>query len=114
MKSIASTTAVRQPEFVVAHTSECVSPYMMGVLDAQAGELCVPEMYYTQRGQMCEYAEGYEAVAGKTLLSTQILGTGPVTDAQIDAAQEQAELDMETVEYIEDQLDREFWARGQW
>ena len=73
-----TTVKTRRPDFVAAiaapEVSELLSPYMLGVLDAERGEIAVPENYYTQRGQMCEYCEGYEAVAGATLTTRQFLG----------------------------------------
>lgn len=68
--------------------SELVTPKMMGALDAEQGHLCVPEMYYTQWGQMLEYAEGFESVAGETILSLSIKNARRnlrLTDAQIEA-----------------------------
>lgn len=53
---------------------EWLSPYMLGVLDAQEGTHACPEMYFTQQGQKCEYCEGFEEVAGPTLTTQQILG----------------------------------------
>lgn len=79
---VAPTVKTRQPDFVAALTSpeisELLSPYMLGVLDAERGEVACPEMYFTQRGQMCEYCEGYEAVAGATITTRHFLG--PVDD----------------------------------
>lgn len=83
-------TATRSPEFIVAITtpdiSEFLTPFMLGALDAEKGELCVPAMYYTQIGQCREYAEGYESVVGRTLLSDQVMGREPlVADESRDA-----------------------------
>lgn len=52
---------------------ECMTPHELGFADAADGELCVPEMYFVRRTQMVEYAEGFEAYAGPTLLSRQIM-----------------------------------------
>jgi len=58
--------------------AELLSPYMLGVLDAERGDIACPEMYFTRRGEQCEYCEGYEAVAGATITTRQFLG--PVDD----------------------------------
>lgn len=50
-----------------------VSAFDLGAMDAQRGELCVAEMYYTSLVQMRAYALGHESVVGKTLLSNQLL-----------------------------------------
>lgn len=111
-----------------------LSPYMLGALDAERGELCVPEMYFTKRGQMCEYAEGHESVKGATPLSRQLLG--PVTDAMSERAQaageaaeagrrfaamltamvgkDEIQAVIELADLQEGMADNEFWARGQW
>ena len=71
-------TRTINPEFVVTiidqQTADFVTPFMLGVLAAERGELCVPEVYYTKRGQMREFADGFESVAGETLSTCQILG----------------------------------------
>lgn len=105
---VAPTVKTRHPDFIVAiaspEISELLSPYMLGVLDAERGEVACPEMYFTQRGQMCEYCEGFEAVAGATLTTRHFLP--PIlTDAQMQA---------ETDDYESDMLDREYHARGAW
>lgn len=64
----------RSFEFVAAILEADVSPYMLGVLDAEKGEMACPEMYYINQGSMCEYCEGFEAVAGPTLTTRQFLG----------------------------------------
>lgn len=90
----------------VTDISELVSPYMLGVLDAESGELCLPELYFTQKGQQREFAEGYESVVGRTLLSDQVMGR----QRQLT----QAEIDAETLDYAEDILDRAYHASGNW
>jgi len=109
MISVAPTVVTRNPDFVVAITSpeisELLSPYMLGVLDAERGDIAVPEMYFTQRGQQCEYCEGYEAVAGATITTRHFLG--PITP-MLTEAEMQAELE----DYEGDMLDREFVAHG--
>lgn len=134
--------------------SEYVSPYMVGVLDAEQGRPCVPEYYFTQRGQICEYAEGYEIIAGKNLTTGFYLGHdyhvgmsvnwtpcgeyGRVATVVEDimpifgdkricievyapdgayvrrVRRSQLVPLHDTVEYVEDQADREWWARGSW
>lgn len=63
-----------------------LTPYALGELDAQDNEPCVPEMYFAQRTQMEEYARGYEAVAGWTLLSAAILRPDEATHYAMGAA----------------------------
>ena len=62
------------PVVFVTDDDREVSPFMLGVLDAERNALCIPEIYYIRRGDMLEYAEGFESVAGPTLLSSQLLG----------------------------------------
>lgn len=87
MNTVAQRTASRQLNFVVALLDAEISPYMLGALDAERGEMACPEMYFVKRGDMCEYCEGYEAVAGATLTTTQFLGarSGSLTDAEVAA-----------------------------
>lgn len=87
MNTVAQPTTGRQLNFVVALLAADVTPYMLGALDAERGELACPEMYFVKRGECCEYCEGYEAVAGATLTTRQFLGerSSDVTDAMIDA-----------------------------
>lgn len=117
-------------QFVLSILEADISPYMLGVLDAERGELCVPEAYFIRRGQMCEYAEGYEAVAGRTLTTDWFLGPRTtVSPAEIEATLDavfapvvddsQLELDLfdyeaELADYQEDMLDREYHASGAW
>jgi hypothetical protein len=105
MTNLAQPTAVvntvtPSPEFVVSfgesHISECLSPLMMGAHDAERDALCLPEIYYTRLGEQRKYAEGHESVAGRTLLSDQIMGR------------------VELEELTEDMLDREYHAHGGW
>lgn len=84
---------------------DIVTPYMLGVMDAEENLPCVPETYYIKQGQMAEYCEGYEAVAGETLTTRQILGKPLLTDEQIKA---------EFSDLVEGMSDEEFWSRGQW
>lgn len=85
------------PDFVVAiqdaHAADFVTPFMLGCLDAQAGEIACPEMYYIKRGDMLAYCEGFESIAGRTLTTAQFL---------------------EPQELAEDMMDREWHARGMW
>jgi hypothetical protein len=136
MSILALTTTTRQPSFVVALLEAEVSPYMLGVLDAERGETACPEMYYTQRGQMCEYCEGYEAVAGRTITTGFFLTVPPVavtvapTASEIEAtlaaifapvSVDDSQLALDLFDYEgefedlqEDMLDREFHGRGGW
>jgi hypothetical protein len=141
MNILAPTTAVvnatvRQPDFVAAIFEAEISPYMLGVLDAERGETAVPEMYFTQRGQMCEYCEGYEAVAGRTITTGFFLTVPPVavtvapTASDIEATlaaifapvpvdDSQLALDLfdyegELEDLQDDMADREFHGRGAW
>jgi hypothetical protein len=86
--------------------SENLSPYMLGVLDAEEGKTCTPETYYVRRSQMIEYADGHESVAGRTPSSNQIMGRVHVLT--------QAEMDACTDDYEGDIEDRMFWSRGGW
>lgn len=135
MLTLSHSATVRQPSFVAAASDAGLTPFMLGALDAQRGELCVPEMYYTKRGQICEYAEGFESVKGRTMLSGQLL-SGLVTDAMIDQAQAAGERDeaahrfatmltamigddemravVELNDLQEGMADNDFWASGRW
>ena len=119
--------ATRSVEFVTAVLAAEITPYMMGALDAEKGELACPELYYTKRGQMCEYCEGYESVAGVTLTTEQFLGkraaaleatidavfaTVPVDDRQL--ALDLFDYDAEADDLIEARADAEYWAQGAW
>ncbi len=129
---VASLPAVRQPDFLVAASDAGLSPYMLGVLDAERGELCVPEMYFTKRGQMCEYAEGYESVAGETVTTRQVLDKPQALNADeiaVDASvaagrfsamlvamvgDDEMHAMIELADLREGREDNEFWSRGQW
>ena len=73
------------------------SPYLLGKMDAEDGEPCIPESYYVWTNQMHDYARGYASVAGQTLTTRQVLG-------ELEA----------TIDYEDNMLDREFWASGNW
>jgi hypothetical protein len=45
--------------------------FMLGASDAEAGDLCVPHMYFVRRMDQIVYSLGHESVAGVTLLSSQ-------------------------------------------
>jgi hypothetical protein len=67
-----------------------LTPYQLGALDAEKGEFCLPELYFATRTQKDEYAVGYESVAGRTLLSGQVLSRNErkvyvLSDAELDA-----------------------------
>ncbi len=47
-------------------------PRIFGTQDAQHGASCLPELYFTHPSDKLEYAQGFESVAGETLLSRQI------------------------------------------
>lgn len=81
--------------------SEWLSPFMLGVQDAQNGEFCLPEIYYTNKGQQREYGEGYESVVGRTLLSDQIMGRQrhQLTEAEMAAELEALQDGMEDDEF---------------
>lgn len=66
--------STQSPTQAAAVTTEAVTPYMLGMMDAQDGMLCVPEMYFVRRSQMQAYAAGWEAIAGESLLSADTLG----------------------------------------
>lgn len=125
MEIVQSTTTTRQPEFVVALLQADITPYMLGALDAEKGEMACPELYFVKRGQMCEYCEGYESVAGPTLTTRQFLGgrvaaTPADMEAAIDAlfapvAEEGTiDYDAELEDLIEGREDEAFWSRGMW
>lgn len=78
-------------QFVLAILEADISPYMLGVLDAERGEMACPETYFAKLGQQCEYCEGYEAVAGRTLTTDWFLG--PRTPATVTAADMEATID---------------------
>lgn len=75
--TIITTTAptVKPVDFVVA---DALTPFQLGALDAEQGELCVPEMYFARRSQMIEYAHGYESITGPDLLSSSFTGNLPI------------------------------------
>lgn len=45
--------------------------WMMGASDAEAGELCLPELYFVRREHKMAYVGGHESVVGETMLSCQ-------------------------------------------
>lgn len=62
-------TPSRSYDFVMAALAvEDLSPYMLGALDAEKGEPCVPEYYYALDGAIAEYREGYEAAQAALLV----------------------------------------------
>ena len=130
--SLHPVTVTRQLNFVVALAAAEVSPYMLGALDAERGEVACPEMYFLKRGDACEYCEGFEAVAGPTLTTEQFLGkaSARVTygdmSATVDAlfapvvvddsqlALDLFDYDAEADDYEADMLDRAYHASGAW
>lgn len=54
-------------------TPDFVSPFVLGCMDAEEKLPCIPEMYFTKSGDMCEFCEGYESIAGETLTTSQFL-----------------------------------------
>lgn len=105
---IAPSPVARQLEFVTAALEADLTPYMLGVLDAEKGEICCPEAYFIWEGDLLAYVEGYEEVKGENATSKQIKGIVSrriLTDAQIE---------VEADEYEEDMLDREYHMRGEY
>lgn len=87
---------------------DVMTAFDLGVLDAECGNLCVPEQFFARMADMVEYAKGHESVVGCTPLSNQIMGR--VDKRQLTLA----EMEAETEDYESDILDREYHARGQW
>lgn len=81
--------------WIVKHTDapDFVTPYLLGQLDAQDGQNCLPEMYFVKRSQQVEYAQGWESVAGPDLLSVGFTGSAlPVVLTDEDMAAHLADL----------------------
>lgn len=53
--------AISEPEI-----SECLSPFMLGVICAEKGEPFCPEEFFAWDGDMLAYTEGFESVAGES------------------------------------------------
>lgn len=70
-----------------------LSPFMLGALDAKCGRACTPSEYYIWAGDILEYREGYNAEVN-----------------EMTAAAHRAD----TIDYINDMLDREWHSRGMW
>lgn len=86
MNIVSPVPTTRQLDFVVALQAAEISPYVLGALDAERGEMACPELYYVRRGQMCEYCEGYASVAGPTLTTRHFLGDpAAATPADLEA-----------------------------
>lgn len=67
-----NTTMLADPPIIASKQDpDLATPFDLGVIDAQEGNLCVPEMYYINWYQMVEYAKGYVSVVGPTFLSEQ-------------------------------------------
>lgn len=73
-----------QPE----NFSKVIEPELMGRYDAEMGNPCNPTKYYAKLGEVEAYKVGYETA--------------------------KAVLDELVQDYVDDMLDREFWARGWW
>lgn len=74
-----------KPEVVIVpEPCEHLSAYMIGVLDAQDGEPFAPEMYYVWWGQMLEYTEGYESVAGEDEITASFKAQWPQREPAIE------------------------------
>jgi hypothetical protein len=55
----------RRAEVIAAILDAEIAPYMLGALDAERGEPCNPNYYYTRDGMIAEYREGYEVAANE-------------------------------------------------
>jgi hypothetical protein len=85
-----------------------LTPWQMGAQDANEGDYCLPELFFTDHQLQIEYAQGYESIAGRTLLSDQVLGRKRqriMTDAELEAALQ---------EQIDGREDDEYHATGNW
>jgi hypothetical protein len=49
-------------------------PLTFGAQDAERGDACVPEMYFTHADDLRDYAAGYAAVAGHNDTTRYFLG----------------------------------------
>lgn len=57
-----------------------MSPYELGVRDAQAGLYCLPELYFVRRAQIAAYTFGYLSINPLDILAQQILHLGGLYD----------------------------------
>lgn len=85
-----------------------IEPQILGQYHAQLGAPCEPYVYYTKLADICAYEIAYVDTVS---LWAEIIGKKNDEARGIDY---EAELMEETLEYVEDMLDREFWARGQY
>lgn len=69
MQSLA-TQSVIATDFIPATTAA----YRLGMLSAQLGEICCPEMVFVTRHDQREFCKGWRDFAGNSITTTQILG----------------------------------------
>lgn len=74
----------------------------LGSLDALDGHPFCPEMYVTRHCDKVAYAEGYEAIAGRTPSSDIVMGRTLSDEAMLE----------ETLDYADDILFREWIRQG--
>lgn len=73
-RSIAGAPYTIQPALVVVeHDPALMTPYDLGVLDAEDGELCLPDLYFVKPQQMYDYAIGYSSIKPGSPLAEQIM-----------------------------------------
>jgi hypothetical protein len=68
----------------VKPSSEHLSAYMIGALDAQDGEPFAPEMYFFWFGQMLEYTEGFESVKGENEITRSFKAQWPEREEAVE------------------------------
>lgn len=105
--------------------ADTIEPSLLGQYDAERGLPCDPTKYYAELVDAEIYVVAYRDTVKLWADMVQAKNDAIcaehrtlITDATIDQAQAQAELDMERLEetedYEQDILDREFWASGRW
>jgi hypothetical protein len=65
------------PEFapavtVIDNDPALATPFQIGVMDAEDGELCLPELYYVKAQDKYDYALGYNSIR-PSILASQIM-----------------------------------------
>lgn len=102
-------TSKRSNDMLLTAQNAGLTPYMLGAVDAGCGRDCTPAEYYIWAGDMAEYRQGYNDQA-QDMHAEQHFGL--MLTAMVGST-ELAQL-MDTLDYEQDMLDREYHARGLW
>lgn len=102
-------TTKRSNNILLAAQNAGLTPYMLGAVDAGCGRECTPCEYYIWAGDVAEYRQGYNDQA-QDMHAEQHFGL--MLGAMV-GSDELAQM-IDTLDYEQDVLDREWHSRGGW